>query len=236
MHIKVGTDPETFLSRGDKFISASGLFPGTKAEPFKVKKGAVQVDGLALEFNIDPAETAEEFDDNIETVLSEMNEMVVNIDKKIKINFIPFAQFDARYFKDLPDQDKILGCDPDYNYTGKVNPSPDIMNRPFRTAAGHVHIGWTKDEDVRSPVHFADCLAVTNHFMKTANFREFSSKTYDEVNRLHYYGHSGAFRPKPYGVELRGFSNLWVKKSETRRKMFNYIKTEMNALAQKTGN
>ncbi len=56
-----GCDPEVFLMVGDKYVSAHGLFPGTKAEPFKVEKGAVQVDGLALEFNIDPAKTPEEF-------------------------------------------------------------------------------------------------------------------------------------------------------------------------------
>ena len=53
--ILVGCDPEVFVAKGGKFISAHGMIPGTKKAPHKVERGAVQVDGMALEFNIDPA-------------------------------------------------------------------------------------------------------------------------------------------------------------------------------------
>ncbi len=44
-------------------VTASGLvIPDTaKEKPFPVTNGAVQVDGMALEYNIDPASTVEEF-------------------------------------------------------------------------------------------------------------------------------------------------------------------------------
>jgi hypothetical protein len=56
MEFKIGADPEFFLrdKATGKFVSAHGLIPGTKRQPMKVDKGAVQVDGMALEFNIDP--------------------------------------------------------------------------------------------------------------------------------------------------------------------------------------
>ncbi len=81
--IAIGCDPETFLKRHGEYISAFGMFPGTKNEPYKVNKGAIQVDGFALEFNIDPAFSAEEFDYNIQTVLNQMDDMVKSVDPDI---------------------------------------------------------------------------------------------------------------------------------------------------------
>jgi hypothetical protein len=50
----IGCDPEIFVKKGGKLIAATGLVPGDKKKPFRVMGGAVQVDGLALEFNTDP--------------------------------------------------------------------------------------------------------------------------------------------------------------------------------------
>lgn len=226
----VGTDPEVFLSLGSEFISAYGLFPGTKNDPFKVDKGAIQVDGTALEFNIDPASSDDEFDKNIETVLNQMKEMVKDVDKDIKINFRPVARFSPEKFKEFPEDCKILGCDPDYEPTyGKQNNPPNIKDLPFRTAAGHVHIGWTKDEDVFSPVHFEDCRAVAKFFYGKRPL-SLKNKTPEEMFREKYYGAGMPFRPKPYGVELRGYSNLWVENSSSRKEMFNFIQDNMKRM------
>lgn len=228
---KFGCDPEVFLSVDGKFVSAHGLFPGTKDEPFKVDKGAVQVDGLALEFNIDPASTAKEFNDNIETVLKQMKDMVAKVDKKMNIEFKALANFDVKYFKDLPQDSKVLGCDPDFNsLTGEIIIKPkDITNVPLRTAAGHVHIGWTEGEDAMSAVHFEDARYIAHTFYQ--DFKSpFRATTTDEMGRLAYYGNSGAFRPKPYGVELRQYSNHWVQRPEHRVMMFDYLNNKITSM------
>ena len=75
--ITIGADPEIFVTNKDgRFRSAHGLVPGTKTEPFRVNNGAVQVDGMALEFNIDPVETEDDFVTNITSVMQQMQEMV----------------------------------------------------------------------------------------------------------------------------------------------------------------
>jgi hypothetical protein len=52
MQVSVGADPEVFVRNAEgEPVPACGLIPGTKAEPHRVDSGAVQVDGLALEFN-----------------------------------------------------------------------------------------------------------------------------------------------------------------------------------------
>lgn len=78
MELKIGTDPECAIydTENKMYVSAHDLIPGDKNNPFKVEKGAVQVDGLAAEFNIDPATTAEEFDDNISSVINQLTDMI----------------------------------------------------------------------------------------------------------------------------------------------------------------
>jgi hypothetical protein len=229
MKFKFGTDPEMFLKVGNKFVPACGLFPGTKDEPYELEKGAVQVDGLALEFNIHPAETSHEFNKNIETVLAQIDEMILKVDPKMKRVFKPYAEFDREVFDKLTEDQKRLGCDPDYNgKTGMINPRPSIQDEPFRTAAGHIHIGWTEGADVTDPTHFEDCRFVSNQI---GNWGYFYPKYDDEFKRLKYYGMNYSFRPKPYGVEIRFPSNHWVNNAYGRNDAFNQVYYAMNQMA-----
>lgn len=227
-NILIGADPELFLHDGTEFVSAHGLIPGDKNNPHPVEKGAVQVDGMALEFNINPASSAEQFDENIETVLIQLREMVDQIDPKLKFVFEPYAEFDPVYFQFLPFDCKILGCEPDFNTLGTEKIPPDnLMHSPFRTAAGHIHIGWTREQTPREEKHFNMCKKIAREFL---NEEGFVPLTKNERERVKYYGAPGSFRPKSYGVELRSPSNLWVKDSKTRQEMFNRVSKRMEAV------
>ncbi len=234
MKFLIGADPELFIknTKSGQYVCAYGHLPGTKAEPFKVERGAVQVDGFAFEYNIDPAETAEEFVRNNETVMKQMREIVHDrMGKEFELDAIPYATFDSAYFKSVPKEAKVLGCDPDFNTTGGINNYPAIQNYAFRTAAGHLHIGWTKDEDIKDPAHFEDCKFVSNHFVNY--YRSFSPKhTKEETQRLNYYGYNGSFRPKSYGVELRMFSNLWTKSKNEQERIFNFAMRRMSEIGK----
>ena len=217
MTVKLGTDPEVFLKIKNTFVSAAGFFPGTKKEPYPLECGAVQVDGNALEFNIDAAEDEDTFVKNISVVKAQLNEMVKLVDKDMEMVFTPYADFHPEYWKTIPDEAKILGCDPDYNINGEVNPNPTefLEGKTIRTAAGHIHIGW--GEDLEGDGHFGNCLAVAQYFHKKGVYNPVRE---DERARLKYYGANGAFRPKKYGVELRSPSNCWVETEATQRLMF----------------
>lgn len=205
MKITVGADPEIFMFQGGKPVSAHGAVKGTKHDPLKVKDGAVQVDGMALEFNIDPADSAEKFVGNIESVLATLRSMVPGFD----LVPTPVAEFGAEYIKQQPKEALVLGCDPDFNAWngGKVNPRPNGDN-PFRTAAGHVHIGWTNDVDPFHPQHLEAAITLTKQL---DFYLGLPSLLYDkDAKRRTMYGAEGAFRPKPYGVEYRVLSNMWL--------------------------
>jgi hypothetical protein len=200
----VGADPEFFVAKGGKPVSAHGLVPGNKKNPMKVRKGAVQVDGMALEFNIDPASTQEEFVTNLDVVLKTILGMVPGYEMFDK----PVAEFGAAYIRKQPDEAKMLGCEPDFNaYTKDANPRPDA-DTPFRTASGHVHIGWTNGVDPHDPGHFEACCTLS----KMLDLRlGVPSLIWDkDKKRRQLYGQAGCFRPKPYGMEYRVLSNAWL--------------------------
>lgn len=229
MRIKIGCDPELFLHNGMEYVSAHEGFPGTKREPFKLEKGAVQVDGTALEFNIDPAENADEFDGNIKIVLKQMEDMVRKVDQSLAMTYSPVAEYEEIYFALLPVSTKALGCEPDFDVNGEIKtPSEELLRTPVRTAAGHIHIGWTEGENPFDEKHFERCKTIAKAFVGQ---RFFTPRTPLERQRVKYYGVPGSFRPKPYGVELRTPSNLWVARSAHRKQMFNLVHKRVQELS-----
>lgn len=228
LNVMIGCDPEGFIVRKDgKFISAAGLFPGTKKAPYPLDGGAVQVDGVALEYNINAASSEDEFEKYNSIVLSQLTELVHKVlDKDHSLKFTPVARFDKEDWEKINPEAKILGCDPDYNFEGEVNVNPtDLLEHStLRTAAGHIHIGWTKVSDPKDARHFADCRYIARKFFE-AKPELYVPTSQEEKERLKYYGGRASWRPKTYGVELRSPSNMWVAHEETRRKMYNVTRT-----------
>ena len=206
MDILIGADPEIFVKDAEgKLVSAYGLIPGTKNEPCKVDGGAVQVDGMALEFNIDPAKNINEFVANIARVQDQLKAM---LPEGYDFAIQPTAEFGKDYIDAQPAEASDLGCNPDFNaYTGEPNPKPDV-NAPFRTASGHIHIGWTKDMDPFDPGHFEACQMLTKQLDCILGVPSLLWDT--DAKRRELYGKPGAFRPKPYGCEYRVLSNAWL--------------------------
>ena len=224
--ILLGCDPEVFVKKGEKFLSAFGLIKGDKKSPQKVPRGAVQVDGMALEFNIDPASTEAEFCINVKEVLAHMTRMVPGY----QVVTVPVAHFDADYMKTQPQEALELGCDPDFNaYSGMANVKPD-GDRPMRTASGHIHVGWTDGQDINDPNH------INRAFMVVRNldfYLGLPSLEYDnDTLRREMYGKAGCCRIKPYGVEYRTLSNRWLSSEALTAWVYRATLAGVNATIQ----
>ena len=211
-------DPEIFLIDVDnKPLSAHGLIPGTKAAPHPIPCGAIQVDGIAAEFNTTPValEDFDSFNENIVRVVQTLSKTVKESKPDAKFSIAPTLHFDNEFLEALPEEAKELGCDPDYNaYTLEPNPRPD-GDRMFRTGAGHIHIGW----GVGIPVDNEEHMKICADFVKMLDLWVGFGMTFIDRNpeRRELYGKAGAFRPKPYGVEYRTPSNVWIRTKSFRR-------------------
>lgn len=227
----LGCDPELFLinPNSGKPVSAFGLIKGTKDTPFKVDKGAYQVDGLAAEFNIDAASSYEEWEHNIKVVMDQLKKATPGYD----FSHSPVAIFDKDYFDAQPEESKELGCNPDFNawLGGAETPKPDNKTT-MRTAAGHVHIGFTEDAEVGSVYHDEVCQMVTKQLDYALAL---PSLMFDKDKlRRSMYGKAGCYRPKSYGVEYRTLSNFWIFSKEYRAWVYD---TTIQALKDlQTGN
>lgn len=221
----IGCDPEVFIreSRKTAVVSAFGVIPGTKSSPHETPNGAIQVDGMALEFNTKPVpltprrpfsapprQPCAAFSNAVQNVLADLK---ARMGKKYQFVIEPVADFDPEYLEAQPEEAKELGCDPDFSaYTMEPNPRPD-GDRPFRTAAGHIHLGWDKDIPVNHPAHLEICAG----FVKMLDATLGMYMTIIDKNgqrRRELYGKAGAFRPKSYGVEYRTPSNAWLVSRE----------------------
>lgn len=217
---KLGADPELFIKckATGKLVSAHGMLPGDKKNPFKVPHGAVQVDGMAAEFNIDPAETFQVFLRNIKSVMASLQEIIGD---EYELVACPTAHFGHELINAQPPEARELGCDPDYDaWSGHQNPTPDV-NTPFRTGAGHVHIGWTMGVDIALDEHKQICEhLIRNLDLYTLPFLRLE----DDNERRKLYGKAGAYRLKEYGVEYRTPSNVWLKSDKSIRLMWDSVR------------
>ena len=209
LNILLGADPEKFVSNGKEFVSAHGMIQGTKQNPFAVDNGAVLVDGMAVEFNIDPAGSKEQFLGNLKSVMTQLDAMLPSHSTVA----CPTADFSAEIIAASPEEALELGCEPDFNAwkDGEANPQPN-GDVTFRTGAGHIHIGWTDDMDITDPDHMLACSQVCKQLDL---YLGVPSVLFDnDDRRRELYGKAGAMRIKPYGVEYRVLSNAWLESDE----------------------
>lgn len=195
--IKVGADPELFLQTlAGKLKSSVGLIGGSKDIPRLISEEghAVQEDNVAVEFNIPPANNADEFVKHITYTLD-------YLEKYAKEKGLVFSKLASASFPDdelQTPEAMVFGCEPDYNaYTEETNPRPFCPDLNLRSCGGHVHVGTTlpKFPLVKAMDVF---LGLPSLFMD------------EDRARRGLYGRAGACRPKKYGVEYRTLSNFWI--------------------------
>lgn len=229
MKVKIGCDPEFFLfdTEDKQYVSAHTFVPGTKEEPVPVPYGAIQSDGVAVEYNIIPANTEDEFVKANCEVLSYLRKLVP---ARYEFHFAPVAPFSKEYLNSLPEKVRALGCTPDYNaYTKKKNTTPNAEVE-FRTASGHIHVGWTNDEDPYNPEHFEAACMLTKSL---DYYLGMMSCIFEGPNiRRDLYGNVGAFRPKSYGMEYRVPSNWWLKHPEYMQMVYQATLYTINRLEE----
>lgn len=197
--MRIGSDPELFYHDGKKFVSAIGKIGGTKAEPLRLLGGfALQEDNVSVEFNIPAVDMVDKWVWAHQLMLEEVAERGAKYGLKPKV--VSSAIFDDEELANPAAQ--VFGCDPDFDaWELSPNPAPSSPKKNLRSAGGHIHIGTDADNRTRiQMVRLADLmLGIPLAFLDR------------ESERRELYGRAGACRIKPYGVEYRTPSNVWLR-------------------------
>jgi len=208
---KIGADPEVFVRdrKTRRFVGAMGVVSGTKAQPSVLPIGYCfgQVDGMALEFNIPPSTRVVDF---VEAIADGKKGLRWASDShNLAVVVRSTVEFDAEEWERAPEENKRLGCDPDYcAWDGVHINAPPNPNVTFRSGAGHVAIGWGNRFSITEDYKQV-CGALAREMDALLGV---SSLLWDQdTKRRELYGKAGAFRPKKFGVEYRTLSNSWVR-------------------------
>lgn len=229
----IGCDPEFFMRHRNtgKLISAIPFIHGTKYEPELLPQGGnIQRDNVAVEIATDPAETVEQFVNNISCTLKEA---VKKLPKGHDMVAMPSAHFDKDQLEH-PDA-CIFGCEPDHNaWNLKTNEAPYIDDLTFRSCGAHIHVGTNGEDDnaflldFYNKMEFVKIMDCLHGVIST--ILDYSKKA---IDRRKLYGKAGAHRVKDYGVEYRVLSNYWLQSPVTVMLMYHLTQDALRICREK---
>lgn len=215
----VGCDPELMIEDVNKNLKSSiPIIPGTKYTPHKVKSGAILSDNVNFEFNVKPAKSSKEFVKNIGSVLHSS----ISIINKHNLKFVVKASADFPKEELQDPAAQAFGCEPDYDaWTVSVNSvSPNAAKKQFRSAGGHIHVGWSKGSEFLKEIEGKlRMIKAMDMFLGIPSI--LIDKDPSSPARRGLYGKAGCHRPKEYGVEYRAIGNFWVNSPELVDLMYN---------------
>jgi len=193
----IGADPEFFLKREGKHVSAIGIIGGSKTNPRLMEREGFGLleDNVAVEFNIAPAHNHEQFIEHIHYVMQSLRDELPPIFEFSHESAVLFDNEELQH-----PQAQEFGCEPDYNaWTRKMNPRPCAADQTLRSAGGHIHVGV-------EGVDAAEFIRAMDVYVGVP------ATKLDKHGKMRrqLYGKHGCYRPKPYGAEYRTLSNFWI--------------------------
>lgn len=204
-NITIGTDPEMFLKKDGVIISAVGKIGGSKHDPLPISDNGhfIQEDNVAIEYNIPPCKTKEEFIYHNNFVKSYLDNVVTAMG--CELDYSASATLSDKELDS--DEAKLAGCEPDFDvWRQDINVAPDLSASNMRVCGGHISLGWdnpteSQQEDIIKAMDAT--LGLKSLFLDT------------DTERKKLYGKAGCFRFREYGIEYRTLSNFWIKSDKS---------------------
>lgn len=208
----IGSDPEFVLldeKTGKPVAAPIAMKSGSQVKEVKTRFGRFFPDNVNLEVATEPAKTKQEFLGNLEGVIKMANKAVPGY----TLHAIPSMDFPVDQLQHEICQ--RFACDPDFDAFEMCQNEidPEAVEQTFRTAGGHVHMGYTKGHDyLQDPFGRIDAVKRFEAIVGLPALLLDGSP--ESIRRRELYGAAGAHRPKEYGVEARSLSNFWTQTPE----------------------
>lgn len=216
-NITLGTDPELFLQKDNKIISAIGKIGGSKSEPQPISDEGhfIQEDNVAIEYNIPACKTIDSWIYHHNFVKDYLDVLVSGMGCTLAIQ--PSAILDDSELDN--DVARLAGCEPDFDVWNEcINTPADLSLTSTRSAGGHISVGWDNPTQEQQ-------LDMVKAMDATVGLESVLLDFDTERKKL--YGKAGCFRFREYGIEYRSLSNFWIKSDESLKWAWN---TTMKAI------
>ena len=210
-NITLGTDPELFLEKDNKIISAIGKIGGSKSEPQPISDNGhfIQEDNVAIEYNIPACKTIEDWVFHHNFVKDYLEVLVSGMGCTLAIQ--PIATLEDSEFDN--DMARLAGCTPDFDVWNEcINEPVDLSITNKRSAGGHISVGWddfTQDQQLDIIKAMDATLGLESVLLD------------NDTERKKLYGKAGCFRFTAFGIEYRSLSNFWIKTDESLKWAWN---------------
>ena len=204
-NITLGTDPELFLQKDNKIISAIGKIGGSKSEPQPISNDGhfIQEDNVAIEYNIPPCKTITDWVFHHNFVKDYLEVLVSGMGCTLAIQPIATLE-DSELDNDIA---RLAGCTPDFDVWNEcINEPVDLSITNKRSSGGHISVGWddfTQEQQLDMIKAMDATLGLESVLLD------------DDTERKKLYGKAGCFRFTAFGIEYRSLSNFWIKSDES---------------------
>lgn len=136
-NITLGTDPELFLQKDNKIISAIGKIGGSKSEPQPISDEGhfIQEDNVAIEYNIPACNNVVDWVKHHNFVKDYLDVLVSGMGCALAIQ--PSATLDESELDN--DIARLAGCEPDFDVWNEcINTPADLSLTSMRSAGKKV--------------------------------------------------------------------------------------------------
>lgn len=198
----LGADPEVFLRKDGKIISSDKLIP---KEGIISGKGKIVRDGIQVE--LQPTGTYYCRQEASLALIHLIVELQTLAKKEgMEVSWDQVITLSDEEWKDIPEECRILGCNPSLNIYGERPITVDVNTYRVRSAGGHIHLGLRHIDMTAPPGRL---VALMDLFVGIPSV--LLNRDSRAAERRENYGRAGEYRIQPHGVEYRTLSNFWLR-------------------------
>lgn len=214
--ISFGADPEFFFSKKGLVIGAEKVLPKQGVQLLDMSTGlpagkpTIVIDGVQAEFNPTPHYCRQIFSNNLKSCFVKLAEQLAK-NEGVSADFVQTVEVSKQEMESLDKSTQQFGCSPSNNAYEKSEISiKDASKYKYRSAGGHVHIGYSDDE-MRALLTSSPVEAVKLLDVLVGNTCVLLDRDPGNIERRKVYGRAGEFRSPPHGLEYRTLSNFWIR-------------------------
>lgn len=235
--ITFGSDPEFFLADQDGNLrSAIGIIKGTKENRLDIGGGhRIYYDNVLAECEISPAVSAADAVKKFQDCFQKYANAVKPYRLVVRASAtMPKAECEH-------DDAKVFGCEPEYDAYDVQVVSPPMCEEgnTFRSAGGHIHVGYEGGANPDDDEELAFAVAwdriwvarMCDLFLGIPSLVMDHDPTSKARRKL--YGGAGSHRPcDKYGIEYRSLSNFWLAQPALVNLMYQLAQCAVNVVME----